>query len=116
MLVIVRENIFHSRFAANLISDTSHKDQIVEKENCWFPFHARTNKNIQIHSSGEMLRCDESRHPGTCRQELLVQMPLSMPGADQLTPPWPANHRMKHLLCPLSRYCSKHFLQASQLY
>src|SRR5436190_21235222 len=114
MSAIACESVFHLHFAVNLASGTSHKDQIVEKETCCFLFHVRINRSIQIHNSGEMLHCDESHHPETYRQELLVRMLLSMQDAGQLTPPWQASHHMKHPLYLLFHYCSKHFLPTSQ--
>src|SRR5678810_1094956 len=116
MLATACESIFHLHFEVSLVSGTSRKDQIVEKENCWILFHVRINENIQIHSSNEKLHCDESHLPGTYRRELPVQMLPSMQDADQQLLPSLASHRMKHLLSPPFHYCSKHFLPTNQQY
>src|ERR1044072_4747672 len=116
MSAIACENISRLHSAENLVSGTSHKDQIVEKENYCFLFHARIDTSIQIHSLGEMLHCDGSHRLKTYQPELLVLMQPSMPDADLPMLPLPAIHRMKHLLCRLYRYCLQHFSQASQLY
>src|SRR5262245_61890498 len=97
MWAIACENIFHLHFAVNPISDTNRKDQIAGMESCWFLFHVRINRSIQIRSSGEKLHCDGSHHPKTYQQESPVQMPLSMQDVDQQTPPLQAIHRKKHL-------------------